>query len=262
MGFQNTSFIQLVRDPLVQRQFRFRRKSYSGSKVTNFAMSNVTAVLPGKIEDIINVLLLENNARCRDTRHVGQEYSDVLTTLFILAWIQVVPSLLAIIQYFSSFFSKQRKIICCNEKWKKAKVEADLASDVSTDEGGYRKRKRSKGRMCCIVFLRNASIFLNYLIVVAAFVAGVMMIYVYLSENDTEVENIKNTFYTFRATVIFYLILAILGIFYARLNLQLLIYFLSVVWFIIFFVSAYLGFFYTWDDCGRDINEYINDNDF
>ena len=37
-----------------------------------------------------------------------------------------------------------------------------------------------------------------------------MMIYVYLSENDTEVENIKNTFYTFRATVIFYLILAIL----------------------------------------------------
>jgi len=138
----------------------------------------------------------------------------------------------------------------------------------------------------CIVFLRNASVFLNYLIVVAAFVAGVMMIYVYLSENDTEVENIKNTFYTFRATVIFYLILAILGIFYvifmpcvmyfsplpqrgisviifnARLNLQLLIYFLSVVWFIIFFVSAYLGFFYTWDDCGRDINDYINDNDF
>ena len=74
----------------------------------------------------------------------------------------------------------------------------------------FRKRKRSKGRMCCIVFLRNASVFLNYLIVVAAFVAGVMMIYVYLSENDTEVENIKNTFYTFRATVIFYLILAIL----------------------------------------------------
>ena len=64
--------------------------------------------------------------------------------------------------------------------------------------------------MCCIVFLRNASVFLNYLIVVAAFIAGVMMIYVYLSENDTEVENIKNTFYTFRATVIFYLILAIL----------------------------------------------------
>lgn len=50
----------------------------------------------------------------------------------------MVPSLLAIIQYFSAFFSKQRKIICCNEKWKKAKIEADQASDVSTDEGGYR----------------------------------------------------------------------------------------------------------------------------
>ena len=96
--------------------------------------------LPGYLHRSSKILsgILENNARCRDTRHVGQEYSDVLTTLFILAWIQVVPSLLAIIQYFSAFFSKQRKIICCNEKWKKAKIEADQASDVSTDEGGYR----------------------------------------------------------------------------------------------------------------------------
>ena len=73
-----------------------------------------------------------------------------------------------------------------------------------------RKRKRSKGRMCCVVFLRNASVFLNYLIVVAAFIAGIMVIYVYLSENDREVENVQNTFYTLRAASIIHLILAIL----------------------------------------------------
>ena len=94
--------------------------------------------------------------------------------------------------------------------WSRASLIPNSFRILTFPKYYFRKRKRSKGRMCCIVFLRNASVFLNYLIVVAAFVAGVMMIYVYLSENDTEVENIKNTFYTFRATVIFYLILAIL----------------------------------------------------
>ena len=46
-----------MRDPPV-------RKSYPESK--NFAMSNVTAVLPGKIEDIINVLLLGKYLRIKN----------------------------------------------------------------------------------------------------------------------------------------------------------------------------------------------------
>ena len=56
--------------------------------------------------------------------------------------IKVVPAVLAIIQYFSAFFSKKRRIICCNEKWKKAKIEADeLTMDGSQPEqpvGSYR----------------------------------------------------------------------------------------------------------------------------
>jgi len=235
-----------------------------------------------KIGDIV---ALHAQGDCDDSHHTGQNYDDVLTTLFILAWVQVVPAVLAIIQYFSSFFAKKRKVICCNEKWKKAKIEAEELTQVET-VSEYRerkgKRKRSNGRMCCVVFLRNASIFLNYLIVFSAFIAGIMVIYVYLVENDRDVENLKNTFYTFRAAAIFHLILAILGIFYvifmpcvmyysplpqrgvtvilfnARLNLQLLIYFLSVMWFIIFFVSAYLEYFYTWDDCGYEIYHFID----
>merc|ERR1712227_942367 len=228
-----------------------------------------------KIGDIVNIF---KDAECDDADHTGQAYEDILTILFILAWVQVVPSVLAIIQYFSSFFAKKRRIICCNEKWKKAKIEADeMTMDGTQVEGhppSYKKRKRPKGRMCCVTFLRNASVFLNYLIVISAFVAGIMVIYVYLNENDRQIENIQNTFYTLRAASVIHLILAILGIFYlifmpvvmyysplpmrgiavvifnARINLQLLIYFLSILWFIIFFVSAYLEFFYTWDNCG------------
>ena len=53
-------------------------------------------------------------------------------------------------------------------------------------------------------------VFLNYLIVISAFVAGIMVIYVYLNENDRQIENVKNTFYTLRAASIIHLILAIL----------------------------------------------------
>ena len=73
-----------------------------------------------------------------------------------------------------------------------------------------KKRRRTNGRMCCVVFLRNASVFLNYVIVISALVASIMMIYVYLAENDREVENIQNVFYTFRGAVIIFMILAIL----------------------------------------------------
>ena len=37
-----------------------------------------------------------------------------------------------------------------------------------------------------------------------------MVIYVYLNENDRQIENIQNTFYTLRAASVIHLILAIL----------------------------------------------------
>merc|ERR1719348_1846150 len=94
-----------------------------------------------KIGDIVKVY---TDDACDDADHTGQSYEDVLTILFILAWVQVVPSTLAIIQYFSSFFAKKRRVICCNEKWKKAKIEADeLTMDGTMPEApapSYRKR--------------------------------------------------------------------------------------------------------------------------
>ena len=46
---------------------------------------------------------------------------------------KVIPSFLGIVQYFSSCFAKKRKIICCNEKWKQAKIEADAMTEIASD---------------------------------------------------------------------------------------------------------------------------------
>ena len=84
------------------------------------------STLANKLGDIVSLVIADpDDDSCNESRHTGQSYEDVLTILFILAWVQVVPATLAIIQYFSSFFAKKRRIICCNEKWKKAKIEAD-----------------------------------------------------------------------------------------------------------------------------------------
>ena len=85
-----------------------------------------------------------------------------------------------------------------------------MRGDEYHDEDKKGSRKRSKGKMCCITFLRNASIFINYVIVIAAFIASVLFIYIFLDEQDTDVRNPAENFYLFRASVTIEMILSIM----------------------------------------------------
>lgn len=259
----------------------------------------MTEPAPIRYDTLVQVFQIEE---CQSKYHLGREFSDVFETMFIIAWIQLIPTLITLLHYVSGIFSKGRHIICCCEKWKKSKVHADNMTEPDSEPNfrstvrrgdnveDYRpdktdkkgSRKRSNGKMCCIVFLRNAAVFLNYLIVLSAFIASILFIYVYLGEQDLDVINPSENFYILRGSVTIEMILAILGIFYvflmpvvmyysplpergisvllfnARLNLQLLIYVVTIFWFVLGFVFTYYGYFYSWSNCGYTAGDLLD----
>ena len=102
-------------------------------------------------------------------------------------------------------------IIVCFKSVKSTVRRGDNVEDYRPDKTDKKgSRKRSNGKMCCIVFLRNAAVFLNYLIVLSAFIASILFIYVYLGEQDLDVINPSENFYILRGSVTIEMILAIL----------------------------------------------------
>lgn len=188
-------------------------------------MSNVSND-PRNLAEIYNSFL-----ECDGNYHTGKPFQDVYSTIFVIAWVQLVPAMLTILHYTSSIFAKGKHIICCCESWKKAKIVADDRTEIDEmeapaaryrskhgidDEDGVRRgtRSRTKSRMCCIVFARNLLTAINYIIVFAAFVSCLLLIISYLRQQDTDRTSNSDDFALLRASVLVQFILSCLGIIY------------------------------------------------
>jgi len=93
----------------------------------------MTEVAP-RYETLVQVYAIEN---CAPIYHLGRDFNDVFSTMFIIAWIQLVPAVISLLHYISGIFAKGRHLICCCEKWKKAKIVAD--SNTEPGEPTFRR---------------------------------------------------------------------------------------------------------------------------
>ena len=84
--------------------------------------------------------LYANEASCDPRNHTGRSFGDIFETMFVIAWIQLVPSMLSLLHYLGSIFAKGRDLVCCCESWKKAKVDADARTEIGDDEPGKFRR--------------------------------------------------------------------------------------------------------------------------
>ena len=91
---------------------------------------DMTEPAPIRYDTLVQVFQIEE---CQSKYHLGREFSDVFETMFIIAWIQLIPTLITLLHYVSGIFSKGRHIICCCEKWKKSKVHADNMTEPDSE---------------------------------------------------------------------------------------------------------------------------------
>ena len=111
-------------------------------------MESIIVIIRYAIKDSVSLTfpletlagLYANEASCDPRNHTGRSFGDIFETMFVIAWIQLVPSMLSLLHYLGSIFAKGRDLVCCCESWKKAKVDADARTEIGDDEPGKFRR--------------------------------------------------------------------------------------------------------------------------